>query len=123
MAEADEPAGVTASCHCGAVRIELAWAPRQVTHCNCSVCRRYGVLWAYYPVGDVRVGQGPTDTYAWGAKNVDFHRCANCGCVVCWRARDPKRPHMGINARLLDPQVLDAAEFEREDYGGTGLFH
>lgn len=123
MAVADNPASVAGSCHCGAVRIELASAPRQVTHCNCSICRRYGVLWAYYPVVDVRIGPGPTDTYAWGGKNVDFHRCATCGCVICWRARDPKRTRMGINARLLDQHVLEAAEFEREDDAGTGLFH
>lgn len=27
----------------------------EVTECNCSICRRYGVLWAYYPPDRVRV--------------------------------------------------------------------
>jgi hypothetical protein len=34
-----------ASCHCGAVLLEIARKPRQLTECNCSICRRYGGLW------------------------------------------------------------------------------
>jgi len=46
---------IEASCHCGAVRIEVPSAPETVTSCNCSICRRYGVLWAYYQPQSVRV--------------------------------------------------------------------
>lgn len=42
------------SCHCGAVLFELAHAPETVTECNCSFCRRVGVLWAYYTADEVR---------------------------------------------------------------------
>ena len=31
-----------------------AQAPR-LTSCNCSICRRYGTLWAYYNFSEVRV--------------------------------------------------------------------
>ena len=37
---------VAASCHCGACILAVAVAPVEVTDCNCSICRRYGVLWA-----------------------------------------------------------------------------
>lgn len=113
-----------ASCHCGAVSIRLPAAPETITHCNCSLCRRYGVLWAYYPIADVSVSasQG-TDTYAWNGKNVDFHRCADCGCVTHWMPRNPSRDRMGINARLLDPLLLAAATITYKDAAGTGLFH
>lgn len=40
---------IRTSCHCGAVGFEIETAPTEVTECNCSICRRYGVLWAYYP--------------------------------------------------------------------------
>jgi hypothetical protein len=33
-------------CHCGAVRISVEPAPTEIT--DCSICRRYGALWAYY---------------------------------------------------------------------------
>jgi hypothetical protein len=39
---------LTASCHCGAVMVQVPRKPRSLTNCNCSMCRRYGVLWAYY---------------------------------------------------------------------------
>jgi len=36
------------TCHCGAVQIAVARKPRRFTSCNCSICRRYSTLWAYY---------------------------------------------------------------------------
>jgi hypothetical protein len=44
---------IEASCHCGAVKLEIQSAPNGVTDCNCSICRRYGVLWAYYEPAQV----------------------------------------------------------------------
>jgi len=34
-------------CHCGRVTWKLDTPPESVTACNCTLCRRYGVLWAY----------------------------------------------------------------------------
>jgi hypothetical protein len=116
---------VVASCHCGAVEIRLALAPAEVTRCNCSLCRRYGVLWAYYAMAEVGLGAragAATDTYAWGGRNVDFHRCRACGCVTHWLPRRRGRERMGVNARLLAPEVLAAAEVRLKDAAGTGLF-
>jgi len=38
----------TGSCHCGAVQLEIPSAPDHLTNCNCSICWRYGALWAYF---------------------------------------------------------------------------
>ncbi|MES2032675.1 MAG: GFA family protein [Pseudomonadota bacterium] len=100
----------SASCHCGACVIGLVSAPEQVTHCNCSICRRYGVLWAYYQPADVDLsGLGPTQTYMWDDRSIAFHRCAGCGCVTHWAPVDPARNRMGVNARLLPLETLAAA--------------
>jgi hypothetical protein len=103
---------VEASCHCGAVRLVLDTAPATVTECNCSLCRRYGVLWAYYSPSQVTLipPTPPTATYLWNGRNVAFHHCTNCGCVTHWSSVNPKRDRMGINARLLEPSILEAAE-------------
>lgn len=103
-----------ATCHCGAVRLTLARAPIEVTDCDCSICHRLGVLWAYYEPAEVTV-EGATDTYAWGPHTIDFHRCRCCGCISHWApvARDPGR--MGVNARLLPREVLLAARRRRLD--------
>jgi hypothetical protein len=106
---------IQGSCHCGAVTIEVAAPPTQVTSCNCSICRRLGTLWAYYPPRDIRV-TGPTATYGWGDRTIDFHRCVACGCTTHWAPRENRsRDRMGINARLLAPEVLAAARVRRLD--------
>ncbi len=97
---------VKASCHCGAVRLQIAAAPTEITDCNCSICRRYGVLWAYYPPDAVSIatsGKG-TQTYMWDDRSLAFHRCPDCGCVTHWAPVDPAVGRMGVNARLMDPR-------------------
>ncbi len=103
------------SCHCGAVTVEVAHAPTQITSCNCSICLRLGTLWAYYAPADVRV-TGATATYCWGNKTIDFHHCPSCGCTTHWSPRENRTAdRMGINARLLGPEVLGAARVRRLD--------
>jgi hypothetical protein len=117
-------AGILATCHCGAVTISLAARPTEITECNCSLCKSYGVLWAYYYTDDIVVTPNPppTETYAWNGKNVDFHRCKNCGCVTHWTPRNPKRDRRGINARLLPSDVLAAARLRHRDGAFTGKY-
>jgi hypothetical protein len=107
---------IEGSCHCGAVKIGVSRAPTEVTSCNCSVCRRLGTLWAYYALAEVRI-TGATTTYCWGDKSIDFHHCATCGCTTHWspRASRAEQDRMGINARLLAPEVVDAARVRRLD--------
>ena len=38
---------IEGSCHCGLVQWRFAGEPELATACNCTICRRYGVLWAY----------------------------------------------------------------------------
>jgi hypothetical protein len=81
---------VHASCHCGAIALEIDVAPQDVTECNCSICRRYGVLWAYYSPSQVQFTKYPeTDIYMWDDKAIQFHRCRVCGCISHWSAVDP----------------------------------
>lgn len=95
------------SCNCGAVRVSAPHAPESVTECGCSICRRYGALWAYYPRDDVALS-GETDVYAWGPKRLTFHRCRGCGCVMAWFAVNERYPECGVNARMLDDIDLGA---------------
>jgi hypothetical protein len=91
------------------MRVTVPRTPRTVTDCNCSICRRYGVLWAYYKASTVRVEAKPKATrgYSWGRKALRFVRCATCGCVMCWERVSPKpEKKMGVNARNFDPAAL-----------------
>ena len=99
---------IEASCHCGAVRIEVPHAPDEVKECNCSICRRYGAVCAYYSPKDVRLvpESGATDIYIWGDKEIEFHRCRNCGTFTHWAAIDKNLDRMAVNARLMPPEIL-----------------
>ena len=108
---------IEASCHCGAVRFTAETAPVDVNSCNCSICRRYGTLWAYYQRPQVRFAadNGPTDVYMWGDRDLEFHRCRGCGCVTHWVSVDSAHMRMGVNARLMPPEVLAATPVRRSD--------
>ena len=106
---------IESSCVCGAVRLAISRALDEVTDCNCTMCRRYGALWAYYSPKDVTVPSGLTDTFARGQKLSHFHRCKICGCVTHWAALDKTYDRMGVNARLMEPEVLARARILRFD--------
>jgi hypothetical protein len=112
---------IESSCHCGAVKLEMLAVPEEVTDCNCSICRRYGALWAYYSPAYVRIiaTEGAMDCYRWGDKSIEFHRCRNCGCVTHWAAVDRSADRMGVNARLMEHEILAAARLHRIDGANT----
>src|SRR5258706_4119907 len=101
---------IEAVCNCGAVRIEVD-APQEVFDCPCSVCQKFGTLWSYYHPAKVRIiaEPGATDIYLRGAPRLEFHSCKVCGCQTHWAPVNPASPKMGVNARLMPPEVLAAA--------------
>jgi hypothetical protein len=108
---------IEASCLCGAVRLEIAAPPETVTACNCSACRRYGVLWAYYSPAMVRLiaARDATIAYSRGDHALEFHHCATCGCLTHWAPTDPSLDRMALNARLMDPAILAQARVRHLD--------
>lgn len=100
---------IQGSCHCGAVRWSLDKLPDEATACNCTVCRRYGTLWAYgFENEDIHVS-GDTRTYAWGGHNIGFHFCGNCGCIASWWAikeGNDGRRFGAVNLRLAEPDSV-----------------
>lgn len=109
------------SCHCGAVRWRFEGAPDGATSCNCTVCRRYGVLWAYDYEGEGIEVRGATKAYIRG-KAIEFHFCPSCGCVAFWRARQLEggRRRIAVNLRLAEPQ--DVAEIPIDRFDGLDTF-
>ena len=108
----------TASCHCGAVSLEVSRTPRTLTSCNCSICRRYGALWAYYKATSVRIScaAGALAVYSWGDRNLEFFRCTTCGCITHHeRAKKRADSTIGVNARNFDPGLLASVRARRLD--------
>ncbi len=113
---------IKGSCDCGSVQWELENKPDTATTCNCTICRRYGVLWAYdYENQGVKVS-GQTQSYDRGTGR-EFHFCPICGCVAFWRAQHKdKLEHrcIAVNLRLAEPD--DVAEIIVKRIDGLDTF-
>jgi len=114
-----------AACHCGLIQIRVRHLPRTLTSCNCSICRRYGALWAYYKPSSVRVDapKGALVKYSWNRRIRQYHRCKVCGCVTHYTYRK-KRPWVtvGVNASNFEPTAIAAARVRHLDGASTWKF-
>ncbi len=112
---------IKGTCHCGAVGWTLEGAPGAATACNCTLCRRYGVLWAYDYEGEriCVVGESAAYTRAdEGEPALEIRFCRVCGCVVCWRglhADADGRRRIAVNLRLAAPEAVVGIPLVRFD--------
>jgi hypothetical protein len=108
---------IEGACHCGQVRWRFDAEPDGATACNCTVCRRYGVLWIYGHEGeDVHVS-GETTAYVRGPE-IEFHFCPRCGCAAAWRGIAPGadgRRRQAVNVRLAEPEAVAAIPIDHFD--------
>ncbi len=117
---------LTGSCHCGQSHWTLEGDPGSVTACNCTLCRRYGALWAYDYEGERIKLSGPTAAYR-RADEVDpgleILFCPACACVLAWRGlrqRPDGRRRMAVNVRLARPEAV--AHLPIRHFDGLGAF-
>ena len=100
---------LTASCHCGAVVIEMSRKPRTVTRCTCSICRRYAAQWAYCTRKSARViaAPGATTAYLWNDRVIEFHHCNTCGCLTHYEDADKSEGgRIAVNTRMMAPDDI-----------------
>jgi len=100
------------TCHCGAAHWTMEGDPGPVTACNCTLCRRYGALWAYDYENERIAIFGVTTAYARPGKadpSLEIRFCPTCGCVICWRGLridEEGRRRMAVNVRLAEPEAV-----------------
>lgn len=108
-------------CHCGAASWTLAGDPGPVTACNCTLCRRYGALWAYDDEGERVAVTGETRTYRRVGKAdpaLEIVFCPACAAVVAWRGLRVDadgRTRMAVNVRLAPPEAVAALPIDHFD--------
>ena len=113
------------SCHCGAVRLTLPSLPEVATRCNCSLCRRVGGLWAYYPFGSVQIEGHPENTtdYVWGDKSLRNVRCKICGSFTHWEPIDGALDaRHGVNLNNFDLRLQESVKVRHFDGADTWTF-
>ncbi|RKU45129.1 hypothetical protein DL546_004096 [Coniochaeta pulveracea] len=115
------PAKLTGSCHCGRVTLELPSKPTKINECRCSICYRYGALWAYYPRNEVLVTAKEPGLKSYlrddpeCSKDIGFYLCGHCGCLTHWwglegAGRGGESAKMGVNTRILGEKGIEGVE-------------
>jgi hypothetical protein len=102
-----------ASCHCGAVVLELVLPEGIVDarRCNCSLCRRKGAIMGAIALAGLRVVQGEESLrlYQFNTRTAEHWFCAHCGVYTHHRRRSNPQ-HYGYNVGCLegvDPSLLE----------------
>lgn len=116
---------VNGRCHCGAVSFEVNAEPEWVMECNCSICRRLGVLWFHADTNLVKINSALDQTlrYIHGDKMIAFHTCKTCGCTTHWDNVDPTdNNRMAVNLRMIEPGVLQSLRVRKFDGADTWKF-
>ena len=94
-----------ASCHCGAVELELQLPDGVVDprRCDCSICRRKGAVVASVPLDGLRVvrGQDVLRLYQFNTCVARHYFCGNCG-VYTHHQRRSNPDQYGYNVGCLD---------------------
>jgi hypothetical protein len=114
---------IIGSCLCGAVKWQFEGMPESATACNCTACRRYGVLWVYDYEDEAIKVSGPTTAYVRGDASLGFHFCPTCGCVTHWRSLTPNqqgRRRIAVNLRLTEPDAV--AHLPIDHFDGLNTF-
>jgi len=110
---------ITATCHCTGINILLPSPPTSITECNCSICRRYGAIWAYYRHKDVLVtAEAGHSSVKYirsdpgSAGDAEFQFCSKCGCMTHLTSVSEENPErsMAVNVRMVDPEVWTGVE-------------
>ncbi|WP_337268866.1 GFA family protein [Oryzifoliimicrobium ureilyticus] len=101
------------SCHCGKAGWTLEGDPGSITACNCTLCRRYGALWAYDYEGERIAVTGEQASYTRidsTNPSLQILFCPTCACVIAWRGlrtdKDDRR-RMAVNIRLAPPDAVE----------------
>lgn len=94
-----------ATCHCGAVVLELCLPDGIVDlhRCNCSFCRRKGAIVASVPLARLRVVKGADmlKLYQFNTKTAKHYFCSSCG-IHTHHVRRSKPNEYGYNVGCLD---------------------
>lgn len=96
-------------CHCGTVRFQIEDDDPQdgMYRCNCSLCRKKGIIMKPLPEADFTLLQGEDrlSLYQWNKRIAAHYFCQNCGVYTHHRRRrDPSQ--ISVNVECLDDMAM-----------------
>ncbi|QYX64855.1 GFA family protein [Shewanella putrefaciens] len=95
----------TASCHCGAVVLELS-LPNGIENprrCDCSICRRKGAIVGSVPLAGIKIlkGEDVLKCYEFNTKTAKHYFCSVCGIYTHHQRRSNPNEY-GYNLGCLE---------------------
>lgn len=93
------------TCHCGAVAFTVdAPLPEEAITCNCSHCRRKGLLLAFVPAASFTLDQGEDalETYLFNKHAIRHRFCRACGVQPFAEGEQAGTQVRAINLRCVD---------------------
>ncbi|MFC0401434.1 GFA family protein [Paraburkholderia rhizosphaerae] len=112
-------------CRCGAVRFTIDLDLDQTIACNCSTCRKRGLIFWFAPLErfQLTAGDGGTHGYPFYKRASKYQVCAVCGDETFFYSEMPDGAEMvAVNARCIDnidPARLKPAAYGRASNGQT----
>lgn len=107
------------SCHCGAVEFTVRSAlPTSAISCNCSHCRRKGLLLTFVPAADFTLenGEDVLTNYLFNQHRITHRFCSTCGTQPFAEGRDKDGAETrAINLRCVPEADLGALELQEFD--------
>jgi hypothetical protein len=104
------------SCHCGNVAFTVdADLPSQAISCNCSYCRRKGMLLAFFPTVKFTLNSGEDSlrSYKFNTHRIDHQFCVDCGTQPFAMATSPDgTPTRAVNLRCVPAIGLNSLDIQ-----------
>jgi hypothetical protein len=99
------------SCHCGKVTFRVeAEAPKEAISCNCSHCRRKGLLLAFFPRAAFKLtgDEDATSSYRFNSCKIDHRVCNVCGTqAFAFGSMPDGTATAAVNLRCVPAMDLD----------------
>ena len=101
----------TGGCHCGLVRFECTTDLAMVTACNCSICTKKGLHFAFLPPKSfqLRAGEDNLKEYLFNKHAIRHQLCNDCGVEVFAHGTKPD----GTEVIALNVSCIDGIELEK----------
>ena len=96
---------LTGGCHCGMVRFECTTDLAIVTACNCSICTKRGLHFAFVAPErfQLRAGEDNLNEYLFNKHAIRHQSCNDCGVEVFARGSKPDgKAVVALNVSCID---------------------
>lgn len=103
---------IEGSCHCGRTGWTFDGVSDRATICNCTLCRKIGVLWIYDYIGGKIMLRGEVKSYIRADEPepcLETVFCPDCSNVLAWRSLTKEENGLlraAVNIRLAEPELV-----------------